>query len=91
MPARGGLCRFSRWNVTLSRTVAVGNKGMKDARRMLGSVPDSVVRRDTCSILILATTCPTGPAGHGARPDRSAKNAAPALSAGGGERRRIHP
>ena len=36
--------------------IVVGNKGMKGARRVLGSVPNSVAHRATCSVLILPTT-----------------------------------
>jgi len=36
--------------------IVVGNKGMKGARRMLGSVPNSVAHRANCSVLILPTT-----------------------------------
>jgi len=36
--------------------IVVGNKGMHGARRVLGSVPNSVAHRAPCSVLILATT-----------------------------------
>jgi len=36
--------------------IVVGNKGMKGARRVLGSVPNSVAHRAHCSVLILPTT-----------------------------------
>jgi nucleotide-binding universal stress UspA family protein len=36
--------------------IVVGNKGMKGARRVLGSVPNSVAHRANCSVLILPTT-----------------------------------
>jgi nucleotide-binding universal stress UspA family protein len=36
--------------------IIVGNKGMKGARRVLGSVPNSVAHQATCSVLIAATT-----------------------------------
>ncbi len=36
--------------------IVVGNKGMKGARRVLGSVPNTVAHRATCSVLILPTT-----------------------------------
>lgn len=36
--------------------IVVGNKGMKGARRVLGSVPNSVAHGATCSVLILPTT-----------------------------------
>ena len=36
--------------------IVVGNKGMKGARRVLGSVPNSVAHRAPCSVLILPTT-----------------------------------
>jgi nucleotide-binding universal stress UspA family protein len=35
--------------------IVVGNKGMKGARRVLGSVPNSVAHRANCSVLILPT------------------------------------
>ena len=36
--------------------IVVGNKGMKGARRVLGSVPNTVAHRANCSVLILPTT-----------------------------------
>jgi nucleotide-binding universal stress UspA family protein len=36
--------------------IVVGNKGMKGARRVLGSVPNSVAHKANCSVLILPTT-----------------------------------
>jgi len=36
--------------------VVVGNKGMKGARRMLGSVPNSIAHGASCSVLIADTT-----------------------------------
>jgi len=36
--------------------IIVGNKGMKGARRVLGSVPNSVAHQAPCSVLIAATT-----------------------------------
>ena len=36
--------------------IIVGNKGMKGARRVLGSVPNSVAHRATCAVLIIPTT-----------------------------------
>ncbi len=36
--------------------IVVGNKGMKGARRVLGSVPNTVAHRAPCSVLILPTT-----------------------------------
>jgi nucleotide-binding universal stress UspA family protein len=36
--------------------IVVGNKGMQGARRVLGSVPNSVAHNAPCSILIIATT-----------------------------------
>ena len=36
--------------------IVVGNKGMKGAGRILGSVPGTVVRRAPCSVLIVSTT-----------------------------------
>ncbi len=35
--------------------IVVGNKGMKGARRVLGSVPNSVAHAAPCSVLIVAT------------------------------------
>ncbi|HXW33597.1 MAG TPA: universal stress protein [Acidimicrobiales bacterium] len=36
--------------------IVVGNKGMRGARRVLGSVPNSVAHNARCSVLILDTT-----------------------------------
>lgn len=36
--------------------IVVGNKGMKGARRVLGSVPNSVAHHAPCSVLIVDTT-----------------------------------
>lgn len=36
--------------------IVVGNKGMKGARRVLGSVPNSVAHKATCAVLILPTS-----------------------------------
>jgi nucleotide-binding universal stress UspA family protein len=36
--------------------IVVGNKGMKGARRALGSVPNSVAHHAPCSVLIIDTT-----------------------------------
>ena len=36
--------------------IVVGNKGMKGARRVLGSVPNSVAHRAQCSVFICQTT-----------------------------------
>src|ERR1700678_783677 len=36
--------------------IIVGNKGMKGARRVLGSIPNSVAHQAPCSVLIAATT-----------------------------------
>jgi nucleotide-binding universal stress UspA family protein len=36
--------------------IVVGNKGMQGARRVLGSVPNSVAHQAPCSVLIAATT-----------------------------------
>lgn len=36
--------------------IVVGNKGMTGARRILGSVPNSVAHQAPCSVLIAATT-----------------------------------
>jgi nucleotide-binding universal stress UspA family protein len=36
--------------------IVVGNKGMRGARRVLGSVPNTVVHRAPCSVLVLDTT-----------------------------------
>jgi nucleotide-binding universal stress UspA family protein len=36
--------------------IVVGNKGMKGVRRVLGSVPNDVAHRASCSVLIVDTT-----------------------------------
>jgi nucleotide-binding universal stress UspA family protein len=36
--------------------IVVGNKGMKGVRRVLGSVPNDVAHKATCSTLIVQTT-----------------------------------
>ena len=36
--------------------IVVGNKGMRGARRFLGSVPHDVARKASCSVLIVDTT-----------------------------------
>ena len=36
--------------------IVVGNKGMQGARRILGSVPNSVAHGAPCSVLIVDTT-----------------------------------
>jgi nucleotide-binding universal stress UspA family protein len=36
--------------------IVVGNKGMRGASRILGSIPNSVAHRTNCSILIVSTT-----------------------------------
>jgi nucleotide-binding universal stress UspA family protein len=36
--------------------VVVGNKGMKGARRILGSVPNTIAHEAPCSVLIVKTT-----------------------------------
>jgi nucleotide-binding universal stress UspA family protein len=36
--------------------IVVGNRGMKGARRILGSVPNSVAHRSHCSVAIIDTT-----------------------------------
>jgi nucleotide-binding universal stress UspA family protein len=36
--------------------LVVGNKGMKGARRLLGSVPNSVAHGANCSVMIIDTT-----------------------------------
>jgi nucleotide-binding universal stress UspA family protein len=36
--------------------IVVGNKGMKGARRALGSIPNDVAHRAPCSVLIVDTT-----------------------------------
>jgi nucleotide-binding universal stress UspA family protein len=35
--------------------IVVGNKGMKGARRVLGSVPNSVAHHAPCAVLIVST------------------------------------
>jgi nucleotide-binding universal stress UspA family protein len=36
--------------------IVVGNKGMRGAKRVLGSVPNTVAHRATCAVLIVNTT-----------------------------------
>ena len=36
--------------------IIVGNKGMRGARRVLGSVPNSIAHKAPCAVLIVATT-----------------------------------
>ena len=36
--------------------IVVGNKGMHGAGRILGSVPNTIARKTSCSILIVSTT-----------------------------------
>ena len=36
--------------------VVVGNKGMKGARRVLGSIPNAISHQASCSVLIVDTT-----------------------------------
>jgi nucleotide-binding universal stress UspA family protein len=36
--------------------IVVGNRGMKGARRVLGSIPNSVAHGASCSVLIVDTT-----------------------------------
>ncbi len=36
--------------------IVVGNRGMRGARRFLGSVPNAVVHHAPCSVLLVATT-----------------------------------
>jgi nucleotide-binding universal stress UspA family protein len=43
-------------NSTASDLIVVGSKGMTGARRVLGSVPNSVAHRASCSVLIVKTT-----------------------------------
>ena len=38
-----------------ARTIVVGNKGMHGAKRVLGSVPNSVSHRARCNVLIVST------------------------------------
>jgi nucleotide-binding universal stress UspA family protein len=38
--------------------VIVGNKGMRGARRVLGSVPNSIAHKAPCAVLIVDTTQP---------------------------------
>jgi len=39
--------------------IIVGNKGMRGARRVLGSVPNSIAQQAPCSVLIVDTTNPS--------------------------------
>jgi nucleotide-binding universal stress UspA family protein len=36
--------------------IIVGNKGMRGARRVLGSVPNTIAHQAPCSVLIVDTT-----------------------------------
>ncbi|HEV7523926.1 MAG TPA: universal stress protein, partial [Acidimicrobiia bacterium] len=36
--------------------IVVGNKGMRGAARVLGSVPNSIAHKASCSVLIVSTT-----------------------------------
>ena len=36
--------------------IVVGNKGMKGAKRILGSVPNAVAHSAPCAVLIVSTT-----------------------------------
>jgi nucleotide-binding universal stress UspA family protein len=36
--------------------IVVGNKGMRGARRILGSVPNTIAHKASCSVLIVNTT-----------------------------------
>jgi len=36
--------------------IVVGNKGMKGARRVLGSIPNAISHQAPCSVLIVDTT-----------------------------------
>jgi nucleotide-binding universal stress UspA family protein len=36
--------------------IVVGNKGMKGARRVLGSVPNAVAHKASCAVLVVPTT-----------------------------------
>ena len=36
--------------------IVVGNRGMKGARRLLGSVPNAIAHKAPCSVLIVDTT-----------------------------------
>jgi nucleotide-binding universal stress UspA family protein len=38
--------------------IVVGNKGMRGAKRVLGSVPNSIAHRAQCAVLIVDTTTP---------------------------------
>ena len=37
--------------------IVVGNKGMKGARRVLGSVPNTIAHHASCAVLIVPTAC----------------------------------
>jgi len=44
--------------------VVVGNRGMSGPQRLLlGSVPDKLIRRSTCDVLVVRTTSGTGSGG----------------------------
>ncbi|MDP1793605.1 MAG: universal stress protein [Acidimicrobiales bacterium] len=52
-PAADALCDLAA-NIDAD-LIVVGNKGMTGARRILGSVPNSVAHNATCSVLIVNT------------------------------------
>ena len=52
-PAADALCRVAAEEG--ADVIVVGNKGMKGARRVLGSVPNSVAHRADCAVLVVPT------------------------------------
>lgn len=53
-PAADVLCDVA--NEANADLIVVGNRGMTGARRMLGSVPNSVTHHANCAVLIVPTT-----------------------------------
>jgi nucleotide-binding universal stress UspA family protein len=56
-PARGGAADalLDVAAAVGASTIVVGNQGMRGARRVLGSVPNSVSHRARCNVLIVST------------------------------------
>jgi nucleotide-binding universal stress UspA family protein len=52
-PAEASVRTADKVNADL---IVVGNRGMKGARRVLGSVPNSVAHDANCSVAIIDTT-----------------------------------
>ncbi len=54
MTGQAALCDVA--NELGADLIVVGNRGMTGAKRLLGSVPNSVARQAPCSVLIVATS-----------------------------------